>query len=113
MKATGFLKRVVPILVLIGIVLIILTLLPFAYPFITQYIIKLFSTGDADMGVTAVSVFEVVYRILKIFLWMTLIVAFIRLINSILFSAFIKSTSYEVSTLLRNVLSAVFFIVAF
>jgi small-conductance mechanosensitive channel len=61
----------------------------------------------------AQAVFDIFYRILKIVLLMMIVVAVIRLLNSLLFSTVLRSASYEVSTLLRNVLSIIIFLVAF
>ncbi|MGC2235185.1 MAG: mechanosensitive ion channel family protein [Pyrinomonadaceae bacterium] len=113
MEATGFLKRIIPFLILVGTVFLILALMPFVYPYIIKYIVTLFPTSDADMGVTAISIFENIYRILKIVLWMILVVATIRVLNALIFSTVLSSASYEISTLLRNVISTLLFIVAF
>lgn len=106
-------KRIVPLLILGATVLAIITLMSFAYPFILKYVETLFGATDAEMGASAVWLFDIIYRIVKILLWMTLVVAIIRLLNSLIFSTVLSSASYEVSTLLRNVLSTIFFLVAF
>jgi small-conductance mechanosensitive channel len=62
---------------------------------------------------TAEALFEIFYRILKIVLLMTLVVAIIRLLNLLIFSTVLRSASYEITTLLRNVLSIIIFLVAF
>jgi small-conductance mechanosensitive channel len=114
MEATGFLKRVIPFFILVGTVLLILALMPFAQPYFVKYITTLFGGGsEADMGVTAAGIFDIIYRIIRIILLMTLIVAVIRLLNSLIFSTFLSSASYEISSLLRNVVSTIVFIVAF
>jgi small-conductance mechanosensitive channel/CRP-like cAMP-binding protein len=113
METTGFLKKLIPFLILLATVSTILVLMPFAYPYIVKYITTLFAIGDADAGVTAISYFDIIYRIIRIVLLMTLIVAVIRLLNSIIFSTVLSHASYEVSTLLKNVISTVIFIVAF
>lgn len=112
METTGFLKRLVPFLILLGTLLALLTVLPFTYDYIAGYIMKVMGATDEQMGLTAVSLFDNIYRVIKIILWMTLVVAIIRFLNSLIFSTFLNSASYEISTLLRNVLSAIFFIVA-
>jgi small-conductance mechanosensitive channel len=43
---------------------------------------------------------------------MTLVVALIRLLNLLIFNTFLRSASYEITTLLRNVLSIIIFLVA-
>jgi small-conductance mechanosensitive channel/CRP-like cAMP-binding protein len=113
METTGFLKRVIPFLILLAAVLTLLTLMPFAYPYIVKYITTLFAIGEADMGVTAVDIFDIIYRVIRIILLMALVVAIIRLLNSLIFSTILSSASYEISTLLRNVISTLIFIVAF
>lgn len=112
METTGFLKRIVPFLILLATVLALLTLMPFAYPYVVKYITTLFDIGEAGAGVTAVGIFDIIYRIVRIILLMTLVVAVIRLLNSLIFSTVLSSASYEVSTLLRNVISTLVFIVA-
>ncbi len=65
------------------------------------------------MGDTAVILFDNLIPILKIFLWMVLVVAFVRFLNVLIFSTILSSNQYEVSNLLRNVISIVIFVVAF
>jgi small-conductance mechanosensitive channel/CRP-like cAMP-binding protein len=113
METTGFLKRIIPFLILLATVLAILTLMPFAYPYIVKYIRTVFDVSEADMGVTAVDIFDNIWRILKIILLMIVVVAVIRLLNSLIFRAILSSASYEISTLLKNVISTIIFIVAF
>lgn len=113
MEASVLSKRLMPFLILVGSILAVLTFIPFAYPYITQYIETFFGKTDEQMGLTAVSLFDNFYRILKIILWMVLVVAVIRFFNSVIFSTVLSSASFEVSTLLRNVISTIVFIVAF
>jgi len=113
METSGLLKRIIPILILAAAVLAIITLMSFAHPYISKYVESFFGTSDAQMGASALGLFEIFYRIIRILLWMTLVVAIIRLLNSVIFSTVLSSASYEVSTLLRNVLSTIFFVVAF
>ena len=65
------------------------------------------------MGDTAAILFDNLIPILKIFLWMVLVVAFVRFLNVLIFSTILSSNQYEVSNLLRNVISIVIFVVAF
>jgi small-conductance mechanosensitive channel len=113
METSGLLKKIIPTLILAAAVLAIITLMWLAHHYISNYVETFFGTGDAQMGASVLSLFEVAYRIIKILLWMTLVVAIIRLLNSVIFSTVLSSASYEISTLLRNVLSTIFFIVAF
>lgn len=54
------------------------------------------------------------FRVIKIILWMTLVIAFVRLIITVIFGAALKgSGQYEISSLLRTVLSVIIYIVAF
>ncbi len=104
--------KIVPLFILIGIVLVVLTVIPFIHPFLDEYIRTLFSAGESQMGETAATVFDIIYKIVKVILWMTLVVALNRLLNSLIFSTVLRSASYEISTLLRNVLSIIIFLVA-
>ncbi len=113
METSGLLKKIIPTLILAAAVLAIITLMWLAHHYISNYVETFFGTGDAQMGASVLSLFEVAYRIIKILLWMTLVVAIIRLLNTVIFSTVLISASYEISTLLKNVLSTIFFIVAF
>lgn len=116
MEATGFLKRAIPFLILVGTVLIIISALTYFHDYFSSYIAGFFEMTNVEQKKTAdnaVYIFDSIYSVIKIVLWMTLVVAFIRFLNFLVFSKVLSSTSYEISSLLRNVISTIFFIVAF
>lgn len=79
-----------------------------------EYIAELFGSTDRRTGETAVTLFEHLFRILKIVLWMSLIVSIVRFVNRLVFStALRRSNSYEISSLLRNVFSIIVYIISF
>ncbi len=69
---------------------------------------------DTKMSETATSLFESILRIIKILLWMCLVIAIVRFINTLVFSTALRNTNnYELATLLRNVISIIIYVVAF
>jgi small-conductance mechanosensitive channel len=92
----------------------LLIVFPFIEPPLKSYVASFFGANDSQMGVTAVVLFDNLLRIVKIILWMTLIVAAVRFLDFLIFSAaFRGSTQSELSALLRNVFSIIIYIVAF
>ncbi len=95
----------------------IITLLLVAFPFIEQpfkdYIHAFFGANDQRMGATAAVLFDQIFRIVKIVLWMSLIISIVRFVNQLIFSAALRSTSPEVSLLLRNIFTIIIYIVSF
>ncbi|MGI8639117.1 MAG: cyclic nucleotide-binding domain-containing protein [Pyrinomonadaceae bacterium] len=107
-------KRIVPFVIVIGTISFLLLCVPFVEPLLKDYISSFFGSTDNQMGVTAVSLFENLFRIIKIIFWMTLIISIIRLINYLIFGAALRnSNTYELSGLVRNVISIILYIVAF
>lgn len=54
------------------------------------------------------------YKIVKILLWMSIVIAVVRFINYLIFGAALKNAEeYEISSLLRTVLTIIIYIVAF
>lgn len=116
MEASGFLKKIVPFLILAGIVVVSISVLTYFHDTFVGYINSFFNLENPEKKKTAenaVYIFDALYGVIKILLWMTLVVAIIRLLNSLIFSTILSSASYEISTLLRNVISTIIFIVAF
>lgn len=97
-----------------GIVSLILIVFPFVEPSIKTYVNELFGASDSAMGETATELFVNILKIFKIILWMALVVAIVRFLNSLIFGAALRNTSnQETSGLLRNVVSIIIYIVAF
>ena len=81
---------------------------------IDQYISRVFvTTGEGMMAETFFTLLLQFFRVLKVILWMGLIISTIRFLRILIFSTALRSSAYEVSTLLQNVLSIIVYIVAF
>lgn len=107
-------KRLVPFVIVIGAISFILLCIPFVEPPIKEYVSSFMSANENQMGETAVSLFENILRIVKIILWMSLIISIIRLLNFLIFGAALRnSNTYELTGLIRNVISIILYIVAF
>ncbi len=113
MNVSGLQKKFLIFIVLAVTVALTLILFKFIEPTLKEYIQNIFSSTDDKMGETAVSLFDNLIPIVKILLWMILVVAFVRFLNALISATFLSSSQYEVSNLLRNVISIVIFIVAF
>jgi len=99
-----------------GILIAALVLLPFIEPPIQKYVAAFFTSVNQDEAAVAVAVDLVdnFFRIVKIIFWFVLIVTFVRFINALIFgTALRKASSYELSGLLKNVLTIVISLVAF
>ena len=101
-------------IILAGILTAAIISVPLVEPILTKYITSLFASTDAQVGETANQLFTQILNIFKIVLWMALIVTIVRFVNKFVFgAAFRKSNSQELSTLIRNVISIIIYIVAF
>ena len=96
-----------------GIITLLLIVFPFVELPLKDYVSTFFGTTDGRMGVTAAILLDQVFRILKIVLWMSLIVSIVRFVNQLIFNTALRSNSYEISSLLRNVFSIIIYIVSF
>jgi small-conductance mechanosensitive channel len=66
------------------------------------------------MATTTVNMISAVFHILKIILWMALVISVVRFVSYLIFeTVFRRSSTSEISSLLRTVLSIVIYIVAF
>ncbi len=66
------------------------------------------------MGATAGNLFENIIGIINVLLWMCLVIAIVRFVNSLVFSTALRNTNnYELASLLRNVISIIIYVVAF
>ena len=101
-------KKLVPFVIVISIISFILLCIPFIEPPLKEYVASFMGATEHQMGETAISLFENIFRIVKIILWMTLIISIIRLINYLIFGAALRnSNTYELSGLIRNVISII------
>nr|MDQ3374792.1 mechanosensitive ion channel family protein [Acidobacteriota bacterium] len=69
------------------------------------------SQGQVNVAVDLLDNF---FRIVKIILWLILVVTFVRFINVLLFETLLRKTSsYEISALVRNIFTIIICLVAF
>ncbi len=113
MQVSELRNRFLVFIIFAGIITLALIVIPFVEPHLNQYIQEFFGATDARMGDTAATLFDQILRIVKIVLWMSLIISIIRFVNYLIFSTAFRSSSYEISSLLRNVFSIILYIVAF
>jgi small-conductance mechanosensitive channel len=114
MNPTELRKQFLLFIVAAAVITALLIILPIIEPFLKRYVAEFFSSTEERMGATASQLFEHFLNILEIILWMALVIISVRFINSLIFgTALRKSGSYELSTLLRNVISIIIYIVAF
>ncbi len=118
METSKLRKKFIFFIVFAGIITLLLILFHFVEAPIKDYLTDFFSdffgATDRRMGDTATVLFEQLFRILTIILWMSLIVSIVRFVNHLVFStALRRSNSYEISSLLRNVFSIIIYIVSF
>ncbi|MGI8469439.1 MAG: cyclic nucleotide-binding domain-containing protein [Pyrinomonadaceae bacterium] len=114
MKLNELRRQFLIFIIFAGILTAALIVVPLVEMTLSKYITNLFASTDAQMGETANEFFTQILRIFKILLWMTLIVTIVRFTNTFIFgAAFRKTSSQELSTLIRNVLSIIIYVVAF
>jgi len=113
METSELRKKFVFFIIFVSVVTLLLIIFEFIDLPLKDYVSTLFGTTDGRMGVTAAILIDQLFRILKIILWMCLIVSIIRFINHLIFSTALRSNSYEISSLLRNVFSIILYIVSF
>ena len=113
MNISGLQKKFLVFVALSVTIILTLILFKFIEPPLRQYIYNIFSSTGDKMGETAVVLFDNLIPIVKILLWMVLVVGFVRLLNALISSTILGSSQYEVSNLLRNVISIVIVLVAF
>ncbi|CAA9402905.1 MAG: cAMP-binding proteins - catabolite gene activator and regulatory subunit of cAMP-dependent protein kinases [uncultured Pyrinomonadaceae bacterium] len=114
METSKLRNKFIFFIVFAGIITLLLILFHFVEAPIKDYLTDFFGATDRRMGDTATVLFEHLFRILKIVLWMSLIVSIVRFVNHLVFStALQRSNSYEISSLLRNVFSIIIYIVSF
>jgi small-conductance mechanosensitive channel len=113
MEISELRNKFVFFIIFAGIITLLLIILPFVELPLKDYLSGLFGTTDGRMGVTAAILLDQLFRILKVILWMSLIVSIVRFLNQLIFSTALRSNSYEISSLLRNVFSIIIYIVSF
>ncbi len=117
-------KKVLFYVIFAGTIIFLLILIPFVEDLlsanivvfkeaINEYISRVFDKTEGMMAETFVALLTQLFRILKVILWMSLIISTIRFLRTLIFSTALRSSAYEVSTLLQNVISIIVYIVAF
>lgn len=114
MKPNELRKHFLIFIIFAGVVTLVLIILPFVEPVLRQYVVGFFGSTDGRMGETAGSLFDTLLKVVKILIWMGLIFAVVRFFNTLITGTILRNTgSSELTTLLRNVISIVIFVVAF
>jgi small-conductance mechanosensitive channel len=122
-------KKLVFFAGLIAIVAVILLLVPVVEEGLQKYVYSYFNLetnadgqlmakgGELSPGKTALTILSVIinlFHILKIILWMTIVISIVRFVTYLIFGAALrKSAEYEISSILKTVLSVIIYIVAF
>jgi small-conductance mechanosensitive channel len=124
MEKPSLRRKVVLYVVFVGIVFFLLILTGFVEDLLSanipefketvnQYISRVFGKTEGIMAESFVGLLDQFFRIIKVILWMSLIVATIRFLRTLIFSTALRSSAHESSTLLQNVASIIVYIVAF
>ncbi len=124
MKESSLRRKVFLYVSFAGIVVFLLILIPFVENLLTanisafketvnEYTSRVFGKTEGMMAETFVALLAQLFRIVKVILWMSLIVSTIRFLRTLIFSTAFRSSAYEFSSLLQNVLSIIVYIVAF
>jgi small-conductance mechanosensitive channel len=101
-------------LVFAGIISIILLVFPFVEHLLTDYVRAFFGSTDGEMGDTAIKFLDNLLRVSKVIIWMALVISVVRFLNALIFGTALKNTgNYELTNLLRNVLSIIIYVGAF
>ena len=124
MEKVNLRRKILFFIVFAGIIIFLLILIPSVEALLSanipafkeavnQYISGMFGKTEGMMAQTFVSLLVQFLRILKVILWMALIVSIIRFLRTLIFSTAFRSSTYEISSLVQNVLSIIVYIVAF
>jgi small-conductance mechanosensitive channel len=113
-------RQIIYLLTLAVIVISSLIFLSVSQDPIIEYLTRFFKTVNQDeiestqMSDLAAELLKNFFRIARIILWFVLIVAIIRFLNSVIFGRALRNTSsYELTTLIRNVVVILLYIIAF
>ncbi|MCU0240724.1 MAG: mechanosensitive ion channel family protein, partial [Pyrinomonadaceae bacterium] len=107
-------RQFVIFLIFAGIISVILLIFPFVEHFLSDYIKAFFGSTDAEMGKTAANLLDNLLRFIKVLVWMSLVIAVVRFLNYLIFGTALKNAgNYELTNLLRNVLSIIIYVGAF
>ncbi len=97
-----------------GVLIASLILLWFIEPPITRYYSALITSVSWAQVDVAIALLDNFFRIVTIILWLSLVITFVRFINALLFETLLRKTSsYEISALVRNIFTIIICLVAF
>jgi small-conductance mechanosensitive channel/CRP-like cAMP-binding protein len=114
MKSNELKSRLFFLFIFGGIVSILLFIFPFIEPILVANSKHFFGMADSQMGDTIVVMFGQLLKFFKIILWMALVIAIVRFLNTLIFGTALRSAgNHELTTLLRNVLSIIIYVGAF
>lgn len=120
MESSAIRRQVIFLLILSVIVIASLIFLSIVQEPIIEYLTTFFKTVHQDemestqMSQLASQLLTNFFRITRIILWFILVVAIIRFFNSLIFGRALRNTSsYELTTLIRNVVIVLIYIIAF
>lgn len=127
MPASEFQRKAVFFVAFSGIVVLILIAFPIVQVGLQRFVLPQFQLQMIEgrllnmdgseptmMSSTTVDLVVNIFRILKIFLWMALVIAIVRFVTYLIFkTALRRSGQSEISSLLKTVLSIIIYIVAF
>ena len=128
MADSTFQRKTVFFLIFSGVVIILVLTLPLIEDLLSAYLLsrlglsvnpegRVISVDGAPPGMMTQTSFDLainVFHIIKIILWMALVIAIVRFIGLLVFTAALrKSGPTEIASLLRTVLSIIIYIVSF
>ncbi len=97
-----------------GILIASLILLKFIEDPVKSYYSAFFTSVSQDQVDVAIALLYNFFRIVNIVLWLILVITFVRFINALLFETLLRKTSsYEISALVRNIFTIIICLVAF
>ena len=120
MESSEIRKRFVILLILAAITISSLVFLSVIQEPTIEYVTRFFKIVNQDdvestqMSQLTGDLLRNFFRILKIILWFVLVISIIRFFNFLIFSRALRNTSsYELTTLIRNVVVILIYIIAF
>jgi len=113
MDASSLRKKFIFFIFFAGVITLLLIAFDFVEPPFRDYVVAFFGATSEQMGFTAGILFDQIFRILTIVLWMSLIVSIVRFVSHLVFSTAFRSKSQEISSLIRNIFSIIIYIVSF
>lgn len=98
----------------IAVITLLLILFKFAEPAIENQVKDFFSSYDPQSSGTAVNLLGIILKVFKLVLWMALVITIVRFLNTLIFSTALRNVgSGEISSLLRNTIAIIIYVIAF